>query len=258
MAIRIAHRWFERWRVDENITLLWEPYVHRLLQCNIWHVRGRDRDLMIDTGIGVMSLREAARDLLKKPVLAVATHTHGDHTGGIHEFDERVVHKAEAESMTTAGFGMFLTRSQMADSRVDYLNRVGYVIDTEELVSAYPHEGFDPRDHLLHPAPPTRIVEEGDVIDIGDRAFEVLHLPGHTPGGLALWEAKTGTLFSGDTIYDGPLLYESRGAVLEDYRRTMLRLREMPVTVVHGGHDPSFGRERLLEIIDEYLELWDG
>ena len=50
------------------------------------------------------------------------------------------------------------------------------------------------------------IVEEGDIVDIGNRHFEVLHLPGHSPGSIGLWEASTGTLFSGDALYDGPLL----------------------------------------------------
>jgi hypothetical protein len=33
----------------------------------------------------------------------------------------------------------------------------------------------------------------------------------------------------------------------------MRRLRELPVNVVHGGHDLSFGRERLVELCDGYL-----
>jgi hypothetical protein len=33
----------------------------------------------------------------------------------------------------------------------------------------------------------------------------------------------------------------------------MRRLLDVPAKVVHGGHDDSFGRERLLELIDAYL-----
>jgi hypothetical protein len=39
----------------------------------------------------------------------------------------------------------------------------------------------------------------------------------------------------------------------EAYVETMLRLRELPVSVVHGGHFPSFGRERYRQLIDEYV-----
>jgi len=60
-------------------------------------------------------------------------------------------------------------------------------------------------------------------------------------------------LFSGDAVYDGPLLDQLEDSNVGDYRRTMERLRQLPVEVVHGGHDPSFGRARLIEIIDHYL-----
>ena len=97
MTLRIADHWFERRRIDDDITLLFEPHVDRFLRCNIWHVRGRDRDAMIDTGLGIASLREAAADLLEKPVVAVATHIHYDHVGSLHEFETRVVHRIESE-----------------------------------------------------------------------------------------------------------------------------------------------------------------
>jgi len=100
----------------------------------------------------------------------------------------------------------------------------------------------------------TREVDEGDVLDLGDRHFEVLHLPGHSPGSIGLWEVATGTLFSGDAVYDGPLLDQLEGSNVADYCVTMERLLGLPVDVVHGGHDPSFGRERLREIARAYLD----
>jgi glyoxylase-like metal-dependent hydrolase (beta-lactamase superfamily II) len=98
------------------------------------------------------------------------------------------------------------------------------------------------------------VLEEGDVVDLGDRSFEVLHLPGHSPGSIGLWEAATGILFSGDAVYDGPLLDELDGCCdIDAYVATMRRLWDLPVTVVHGGHEPSFGRARLVAICDDYL-----
>jgi hypothetical protein len=41
---------------------------------------------------------------------------------------------------------------------------------------------------------------------------------------------------------------------IRDYIRTMKRLRSLPVAAVHGGHEPSFGRERMVAIIDQYLQ----
>ena len=60
-------------------------------------------------------------------------------------------------------------------------------------------------------------------------------------------------LFSGDALYDGPLLDQLDGSDTGDYERTIERLRDLPVTVVHGGHERSFGRDRLVALCDAYL-----
>ena len=60
-------------------------------------------------------------------------------------------------------------------------------------------------------------------------------------------------LFSGDAVYDGPLLDELDDSDLAAYVATMRRLRDLPVTVVHAGHEASFGRARLVELCDQFL-----
>lgn len=252
MTLAIADRWFERERVDDGITRLWEPHVIRVEQCNIWHVRGRDRDLLIDTGMGVTSLREAARDIFDRPLIAVATHTHVDHVGSLHEFDERIVHRAEARMLERAE-RFSLMRSDHPVELIGSFEAAGYEIG-ECFLTALPHGSFDLRRFERPPAPPTRLVEEGETLDLGDRVFEVLHLPGHSPGSIGLWEANTGTLFSGDAIYDGPLLDDIPGSDVGAYIATMRRLASLPARVVHAGHDPSFGGERLRELARAYLK----
>jgi glyoxylase-like metal-dependent hydrolase (beta-lactamase superfamily II) len=207
---------------------------------------------MIDTGMGIVSLREAARELLDKDVTAVATHTHTDHVGNHHEFEHTLVHKLEADNLRKPSDRGTLLASVMGPEEIRKLAEAGYPFEGD-LVTALPHAGYDLSSYSLRDAPVTEIVTEGDVIDIGNRHFEVLHLPGHSPGSIGLWEAATGTLFSGDAIYDGPLLDEIDGADIPTYVRTMQRLRELPVEIVHAGHDPSFGRARLVELVDAYL-----
>ena len=41
--------------------------------------------------------------------------------------------------------------------------------------------------------------------------------------------------------------------MIDDYVRSMERLRALPVRVVHGGHFASFGRERFVALIDAYI-----
>jgi len=254
----IAQKWFERRRIDDDITLIWEPHVDPLIRCNIWHVRGRDRDMLIDTGLGMASLREAAKDIFDKRLTAVATHTHFDHIGGMFEFDERIVHEREAAILADGSSPMMLRSCDFSEETHRELAEIGYPIESDELITALPDLAFKIAEHTTQPAPCTWAVREGDRIDLGDRSFEVLHLPGHSPGSIGLWEDASGVLFSGDAIYDGGLLTNFPGANLDDYVRTMLRLRELPVRVVHGGHENSFGRDRLREIADHYLRAWES
>jgi glyoxylase-like metal-dependent hydrolase (beta-lactamase superfamily II) len=203
--------------------------------------------LLIDSGMGLSSLRAAAADLLQKPVTAVATHAHADHIGGHHEFDDCIAHRAEAEGLRNPSARYTLIGDEFDATDLSSFSIAGYTVSLGPLVMALPSAGYDLRAYRVIPARVTRTVEEGDIVDLGDRHFEV-------PGSIGLWEESKGILFSGDAVYDGPLLDEFPGSSVGDYVHTMHRLRELPVRVVHGGHCPSFGRKRLLELIDTYLE----
>lgn len=251
LELPVADPWFVREGVGEGITLVSEPHVHPLLRCNVWHVQGRDLDLVVDTSLGLAPLRHLVERVTDGPMLAVATHTHSDHVGGLGEFPERAVHRAEVETLARQGL-VCLETAPFGDGVLGPYRDAGYEIG-ELFVDAVPPGGIEATVAVIEPAPATRVLDEGDVVDLGDRAFEVLHLPGHSPGSIGLWEAATGILFSGDAVYDGPLLDELDGCDIEAYVATMRRLRELPVTVVHGGHEPSFGRERLIAICDDYL-----
>ena len=250
-GLPIAERWFVRQRVDETLTLLREPHVVPLMRCNIWHLRGRDRDLLVDSGMGLVSLAGELADLAVKAVTAVATHGHDDHIGGFHEFDDVRVHPAEASHLLDPPLDSLEPRVAWGEEAVAALETAGYSMRERYLVTALP-PGFAIDSYHQDPVTAVRQIVEGDVVDLGDRHFEVLHLPGHSPGSIGLWEERTGTLFSGDAIYDG-LLDELAESSIPDYRTTMERLLTLPVTVVHGGHDESFGRARLHEIARAYL-----
>lgn len=244
----MAERWFEHQTVDEGVLRIREPNVDPFLQANLFLVRGRDRDLMVDTGLGIGSLHEELAELFERPVTAVATHRHFDHTGGLHEFDEVVVHRDDADAVANAdGFASLRIEDYPPEELSGYDRPAS-------LLTALPHEGFELATYVVTPVTPTRVVEDGDVIDLGDRTFTVLHLPGHTPGEIGLWEEATRTLFAGDCVYEsGVLLDELPESDIGDYVRSMERLREVPARVVHGGHDDPFGRERLLELVDGYV-----
>ena len=230
--------WYRTTKVGDDVTLIAEPFIKAFYRCNVWHVRGRERDLLVDSGMGVVPLREQVPLVTEKPVVAVASHTHFDHIGAHHEFAERLVPPAEAELLAAPG-----RAETLADPYV-----------TDEIFERLPPAPYSSTEYAVKSAPATRLVEDGDVIDLGDRRFEVIHTPGHSPGGIALWEAESGILFSGDLVYDGPLIEDCYHSDAADYLASMKRLLDYPVRVVHGGHFPSYGAERHREIIRGWLD----
>ena len=243
---QIASDWYAVEHLSEGISLIREIHVAPWLRCNIWHVRGRDYDLVIDTGLGIRPLKLEIARLLEKPVKAILTHSHFDHAGGAHEFDCRLGHRAEADLLAEPDDDNF-------DSNSCGDNGPYYPFVQAETFRALPYDCFDHHIYRIRPAPLTATIDEGDVLDLGDRAFQVLHLPGHSPGSVALFDRASGTLFSGDVVYDGDLIDNASHSDPDRLRESLGRLRELPVSTVHGGHYGSFGRARMHAIIDEYL-----
>jgi glyoxylase-like metal-dependent hydrolase (beta-lactamase superfamily II) len=225
--------WFRIEQPAPGLRVATEPQVDPMFRAAMVSVRGRDCDLQFDFGCGVRPLRPAL-DLLDRPVIAVASHAHVDHIGGFHEFPDRRGHRAEAAGFAGAPGGLTFAR--------EFGSWPG---------GAAP--GADLTGWQLCPAPLTHLLDEGDRIDLGDRAFTVLHLPGHSPGGIGLLDEASGLFLSGDAIYDDEILDDLPGANLDEYRRTMERLRHLDCGLVIGGHGPAMTRARMVEVAEDWL-----
>jgi glyoxylase-like metal-dependent hydrolase (beta-lactamase superfamily II) len=181
--------WFSRADAGDGIWHVSEPYVDPFARCNIWNVPGSTRVLVVDTGMGLVSLRDATSDLFDRPVIAVATHYHFDHVGSLHEFPERLAHRAGAELLADArSIGGALHRRGYPPEMWQAFLDAGYD-PADDLLTALPYTGYDIDTYAVEPCAPTQVLEEGDIVDIGDRAFEVLHLPGHSPDSIGLCDA---------------------------------------------------------------------
>src|SRR5947199_4453521 len=156
LAVIEAPDWYETIRMGDDITLIHEPWIKPFYRCNIWHVRGRDRDLLFDTGLGHFSLSRHVALVSEKPILCAASHTHVDHIGCHHEFSDRRVHAAEADILSRPERALTL-----ADRYAD-----------EGMFDCVP-EGWDSAAYEIPPAPATALLEDGDILDLGDRAFAV-------------------------------------------------------------------------------------
>jgi glyoxylase-like metal-dependent hydrolase (beta-lactamase superfamily II) len=249
-GLPVVEGWFEVERLDAGLVRVTEPHVSGLVSANIWWVRGQQGDVVVDTGLGVASLRAHIPEMFGRDPLAVVTHTHLDHVGGAHEFGRVAVHEAEAAvvgSPTPASLDP-ATELEILGLRVDD----GTALPAS-LLRALPAADYDPAAYVVQPAVVTRVLRHDDRIDLGDQVLRVLHLPGHSPGSIVLWDEAGSRLFTGDVVYDDELLDEMHGTDIDAYVASMRRLLQLSVDVVHPGHGPSFDGTRLREIASEYL-----
>lgn len=244
-SLPVLDSWYRTRVVADGVARIDEPAVNELLQSNIWHVRGHDRDLVVDSGLGVAPLRQQLPSLFENDPILVITHAHLDHAGSAHEFADRRMHPAEMDRGPL--------RASLYSDELSKLLGFEDLPLPEILIDAVPSEGYDPRTYRIPPIEITTELHGGDVIDLGDRRLTVLHLPGHTPGSICLFDKKNGELFSGDVIYDDLILDELHESSIDDYVLSMRSLRELSPARVYPGHGDPFDAERMRAIIDAYL-----
>ena len=142
---------------------------------------------MIGTGSGIVPLFPVIDALSNKPILAIALYNSYHHAGGWSGFDNRACYPLDAEGLRNPGQGDPTKSDEMSDT---YL-------------SALPWGGYLAGDHQTVGVEPTGLVHDSKKIDLGGRSLKVMHVPGRDAGDIALWEAETGSLFTGHMLYDG-------------------------------------------------------
>ena len=138
----VAADWFSLTWVTARTAVMTEPHMDDLLRAGIWYLRGRDRDLLVDTGNGAGELRpylaRLARSGRPRDIVCVCTHAHIDHIGGFHEFERRLLHPAEPELAANAMLcavnqAAYLLHRQVEQQGRDFVEQGGF---TERLYAA--------------------------------------------------------------------------------------------------------------------------
>jgi len=167
--------------------------------------------MIIDSGDEPDRIIEIIKENNCRVKYIVCTHAHFDHVGAITDIKKEtgakiVVHKDEREIYEGA-------RDQAA------------------------FWGYE-----LEPLPePDVFVAEGDKLQIGDLKFEILHTPGHSPGGISLYCESEKNVFTGDTLFAGSVgRTDFHGGDMNKLKKSFVRLMALPEdTKVYPGHGPS-------------------
>lgn len=226
-------KWFTTEKIDTD-TFVISEYKHPE-ETHCYLLIGEDRSLLIDTGLGVGDISAEVSRLTDGPVLAVPTHVHWDHIGGLAEFEEFCVHRDELDWID-GGF-------PLTDEAVK-----------EMLAEGSLPEDFDLNGYEIFKGKPSRLLNGGDLITLGGRTLETVHTPGHSPGHICFWEEKRGYLFTGDLVYKGTLYANYPSTDPNAFLRSLKRLAELPVKRVFPAHHSLDVEPRLISEMTSGLE----
>ena len=212
---------------------------------NCFLVAGRERAILIDTGPGIDDVRRAVTALTDLDVLVVNTHYHWDHVGGNNGFDDIAIHELGAEKLRR-GPDMAKLEPYAAYTR-RMLDRFGEFSVTDEEFFGFLSDETTPRPlpddfdfatWTIPPTIPTRLLQDGDRLDLGGRALQVLHTPGHTPDSICLFDEDNGLLFGGDTYNTGPIYAHLPDSDVDAFARSTARIAELAdgVAFVYVAH----------------------
>ena len=208
--------WFTIDKVDLNTHIISEYRHWEETHCYL--IEGKEKCLLIDTGLGICDISEEVKKLTNKPVTAVATHIHWDHIGGHEYYPDFYAHEKELNWLN----GEFpLT--------MDVIR--GMVIERCDLP-----ENYDVNTYRFFQGTPTKILKDGDVINLGERKIIALHTPGHSPGHLCFWDPERGYLFTGDLVYKDTLFAYYPSTDPQAYLDSLEKISSLPVKRVFPGH----------------------
>ncbi|MCI8387342.1 MAG: MBL fold metallo-hydrolase [Clostridiales bacterium] len=208
--------WYTINKIDEDTYIISEYYHQEETHCYL--IIGQERALIIDTGLGIGNIYDEVIRLTDKPVIAAATHVHWDHIGGHRYFPDFYVHNAEVSWLTE--------RFPLPLEAVKHMVTEGCELPNE----------FDIDRYEIFSGIPTRILSDGDMIDLGGRTVEVIHTPGHSPGHMCFFEPTRGYLYSGDLVYRGTLFAHYPSTDPNAYLESLEKISLLSSARIFPGH----------------------
>jgi glyoxylase-like metal-dependent hydrolase (beta-lactamase superfamily II) len=244
--VETSETWFEVYRLPGDVFALYEP--GQFQEVISFLILGADKALLWDTGMGIGNIRACVDGLTDLPVVVLNSHSHMDHVSGNAAFEELLAFDSEA------------TAQKLAAGRTVEQNARQLAGDSVWMPLP---EGFDPSQYATIGKAPTGTVREGDLIDLGGRALEVVHTPGHAADAIMLIDAENKLLFTGDTYYPAPLYAFSADSNFAEYeasiRKIVEKIAPLDLEWIYASHNEVVqGTEVLGQVLEAMEAISSG
>jgi len=234
------------------------------VQSGVYLIRGKGENLLIDSGNWTLpehdnGMGDFLVELLDKEKNGLKyifiTHFHYDHVGNAAMLKKRYGAKVVCHPLDRP-----IIEDPMIVTRRENITRLGTT--PEKMLADFnlrPGESFglsDPeivRKYWNFPVEIDESVVDGDILEVGGLKLEVVHLPGHCPGHVGLWNPQSKTLYPGDLMhYPTPLGPHPIGDAKAHWNSIQRCLTYKPALLLEGhglsAYSPDSSRRRLLHM----------
>lgn len=242
--------WFDVERIGNGCYRITEGAP--VLPCHMLVFRDGDDAVLVDTGLGIGDLPAVVREVAETNVRVLLTHSHWDHLGAAHRFDDVAIHDRERSDGGRVAIDVLSDEftERPAQFTQNYLEQ-GHQFPT----------GFDPDSYAVEPVDGVHALAPGGEVVVGDRTLELVPIPGHSPGQLAVLDRVSGVCHGADVLEPGGEIFAHFGdSNLEEYRDSIDRLVDLRDegafdTLTTGHGDPLRGDD--LSILDDVRAALD-
>ncbi len=211
---------------------------------------GEEKALLFDTGYGYGNLKDTVKKVTGKPLYIVNSHGHLDHTCGNFQFEEDIyIHEKDIPlCMAHNAREKRSGAAETARHTVDYFTKQEHSIlpsDFDE--ETYCSAGYG----KLCP------LREGDVFELGGITLEVIELPGHTTGSIALLYREKKFLYVGDAVNGFLWLFMPEATMLSEYIETLGKVERIDFTQMLQSHNRMPVSKEMMKYYREAAETLD-
>ena len=219
---------------------------------NAFLLEGKKKAALIDTGCGIGEIDKCVKEITDKMLYVLLTHSHPDHAGGVYHFKSLPIYmNSDDDSLKLWGM-----RTDNGFRRMYIETRGPRLYDGEirNLYSLLPNDNPDCTsfDYIN--------IDDGSIIDLGERTLECIHTPGHTDGSICFLDRKNRLLFSGDTINRSIILMrqpDNSTKLIKIFHDSLLKIwrheKEFDSLIIGHGN-PILEKS----IIKDYIKITDG
>lgn len=246
--VDVDDKWFDVYEVFEDIYALYEP--GNFQEVISYLILGNNRAMLFDTGMGIGDIKAVVTKLTELPIFVVNSHSHFDHIGDNHRFEEGYI------------LDTYPSRYRMLNGlkHEDVFNHISGDSNARELP-----QGFNPDEYEIKPCPEWNFIQDGAIFDLGGKSFVVHSTPGHSPDSICLEYKEKKILFTGDTFYPATLYahiqYEDgMNSEFETYRKTMRYLSDnfSDYTLLTSHNEPIREGSELTKVANAFDLIKEG